>query len=153
MTLSQTAVIERVRELLAEIAGIKRVYGSDVSGLNGLPGGIAEYPSILVFPGPTIIYQQNPGGSHRHEYEVVVQVLYGPAAAVAESAAGSTPFIDALINKFAANVQLGGHAVYAHFLRNEGLTGIAYGGTEYIGYELRLRAVESGAQTFAGGSP
>lgn len=153
MTLSQASVITRTRELLAEITGIKRVYGSDATGVAGLPGGIAEYPSILVFPGPTILYQQNPGGSHRHEYEVVVQVLYGPAAATAESAAGSTPFIDSLITKFASNVQLGGNAVYAHFLRSEGLTGIAYGGTEYIGYEIRLRIVESEAQAFAGGNP
>jgi hypothetical protein len=152
MALSQTAVIERIRELIAEMTGIKRVYGSDLAGTSGLPGGIAEYPSVLVFPGPTILYNQNPGGSHRHEYEVVAQVLFGPVAATAEAAAGSTPVTDALITKFAANVQLGGHSVYAHFLRSEGLTSIAYGGMEYIGYELRLRVVESEAQAFAGGS-
>ena len=150
--LSQTDVVKRVRELVAEITDVKRVYGSDTAGPEGLPGGFGEYPSILVYPGPTIEYIQNPGGSHTHKYECAIQVFYGPVGDAAGAAAGSTPFTDRLIGKFVQNVTLGGRATYARFLRHTGLTSLAYGGQEYIGYEIALHVHEQESITPEGGS-
>lgn len=141
MALSMLTSIARIRVLVAEVTGMKRVFASSETDSNRVPAAFNELPCALVLSGATLEYiLMQP--QHRHTYEVRVQIFEsGPDIGTRVNTV--LPFVDAIIEKFAVNVGLGGRVNSCIFDRQQGLVGLEYGGIEYTGYEIILRVSEA----------
>jgi len=150
VALSQSTVLAQIRDLVATVTGMERVYGQAETDANRLPFGGLECPCALVMAGPTqsyILTQPH----HRHTYHVRVLVLedggdYGDRVAT------MLPMVDRLIELFTSNVTLGGRANYGLFRSASGLVGIEWAGVDYTGYEVLLEISETATASAAGGS-
>lgn len=147
--MDQAAVIRRFRALAGELNGVEAAYSAADADEWRLPAALDTLPAVLVMPGPTLDYILV-SGQHRHTYEVLVQVFDGRAEP-GENAAVVAPMPDRLLEKFVANVALGGLCNSCVFLRSEGLRTLTYGGVDHSGYELRFRVSEQAAATPAYG--
>lgn len=153
MALNQQAVIAKVRDVVATVAGIAAAYSAGDSDDTRLPEGItlADGAAALVLPGATVEYILQPG-KHRHTYEVVVQVLTG-GADTGMVAANMAPMPDRVLEAMLLNVKLGGLVTFITFRRSEGLREFEYGGVEgYSGYELTFLTSEEASAAPAVGS-
>lgn len=151
MALSQSTTIAQVRDLVAEITAIKRIYAPSENDDNRLPAALNEFPAVLVLPGPTLEYVLS-AGQHRHTYEVKVSVFCNQGGDLGESAYQALPLVDAIIEKFTGNVTLGGRVNSNLFGKSSGFAALEYNGLEYIGWEITLRVSEQAAATPAVGS-
>ena len=150
MALSQSTVLAQIRDLVATVTGMVRVYAAGETDENAIPASIQEWPAALVIPGPTLEYILSPV-QHRHTYEVTVQVLEA-GGDIGERVTDVLPFVDRIIELFAGNVTLGNRANYCIFKRSSGLSGLEYGNIEYTGYEITLEVSEQATATAATGS-
>lgn len=150
MALSQSTVIAQIRDLVATVSGINRVYAASETDENTIPPALNEFPCAMIMPGPTTTYLLQ-GGGHRHTYDVRIQVFEG-GGDIGSRVATVLPFVDALIEKFAVNVSLGARANSCIFARSSGLSGLDYGGKTYTGYEVTLSVSEQALATPAPGS-
>lgn len=151
MSLNMAAACSRIRELVAEVTGMERVFAASEDGEHGIPMALREFPAAIVFPGPDSANgYQHSAGWHRHTYEVQVHVYAGTATT--ERIANVLPFVDRIIDKFAQNVTLGSRVNSCRYLRQSGLAVLGgFGGVEYTGYEITLEVSEqSEAATGAG---
>ncbi len=150
MALSTATVIGQIRDLVAEVTDMERVYAASETDVNAIPPAINEYPAALVYPGATDVYMIGQG-AHRHTYDVNIQVLQG-GADVGTRAATVLPFVDRIIEKFAVNVTLGNRANSCVFSRSSGFSTLEYAGIAYLGYEITLSVSEQASASPAGGS-
>lgn len=145
MSLSQVAVIGRVRELIVpdfEAAG-GRAYGAGDGGQDAIPPALHEFPAALVVPGETREYIGPQQGGQRHTYAVKILVLQGGVGGdVGEAASAALPLVDTLIARFERNVTLGNRANSAIFERSSGFVTLTYAEIDYLGYEVTLRVSE-----------
>lgn len=153
MALSMTTTIEQIRALVATVTGITRTGSSAAYGATGLPDAIphGDFPAAMVYPGGTLKYILDSGG-HRHTYEVLVHVMCNAGKNLDETAAQASPLVDAIIEKFAVNVTLGGRANSCIFVRQSGLMTLTYAGQDYPGWEITLEVSEQAPATPATGS-
>lgn len=63
-------------KILRTVTELKRVYSIGDTGSNAIPDAIGdEIPSAIVYPSESVSYQQGPGASQRHEYNLKIQVF------------------------------------------------------------------------------
>ena len=151
MALSMTAVIAQVRDLIAEVTGMKRVFAASETDENRIPGALNEFPCAIVLPGPSAGDYILSAGQQRHTYEVKVQV-FEAGADMGSRAAAVLPFVDLIIAKFEVNVTLGSRANHCIFRRQSGMVGLEYAGVTYTGYEITLEVSEQAVAAPAIGS-
>src|SRR3990172_8938814 len=134
MAFSQSTVMAQIRDLVATVTGMERVYAAGETDTNAIPAAFPELPCAMVIPGATVQYILMMG-QHRHTYDVKIQVFEGGGDI---GSRGNTvlPFVDLIIEKFAVNVTLGNRANSCLFKSNGGLVGLEYGGITYTGYEI-----------------
>lgn len=142
--------LKRVRELMAEVTGIEQTYGAGDNDAHALPAAINAPPAVLVFPRQLIEYIQYPGGGHRHTYQAIAQILVG-GVGEDNAAYRSVPYLDAVLEKFAINVTLGGRANWIRLVLPTTWGTLEYGGLSYIGWELTFEISEQSNIAFAGG--
>lgn len=150
MSISQAAVVAKIRDLCGTVDGIAAAYSAADSDDTRIPAGINATPAALVFPGPTVGYTLM-HGQHRHTYEVSVQILENGGDAGIRDAVVSV-FPDRVLEKLLANVALGGLCNSCVFKRSTGLQGFEYGGYDYTGYELVFEVSEEASAAPAFGS-
>ena len=150
MALSQSTVLAQIRDLVAGVTGMVRVYAAGETDANAIPASIQEWPAALILPGPTTEYILM-GGGQRHSYDVKVQVLQA-GGDIGSRVTDVLPFVDRIISKFESNVTLGNRANSCLFAGSSGLQGMEYNGKEYTGYEITLRVSEQATATPATGS-
>jgi hypothetical protein len=136
--------IGRIRDLIAEIPGINEVYAASDVGEDAIPDSLQNFPAVIIYPGPDTGdgYVLN-NSWQEHTYEVAVQIFESGG----ERASSVLPYVDAIIEKFRQNVTLGARATYCVFSRQSGFATLAYGGMDYLGYEITLEVNEQGATT------
>lgn len=150
MAIDQSAVIAKMRELVATVTGINAAYSAADNNDDRLPFALNNTPAALVLPGATLAYTLM-DGQHRHTYEVRVQVLEaGGDGGIRDATLAVMP--DRVLAVFAANVGLGGVCNSCVFRRSGGLQGFEYGGVDYTGYELTYEVSEQGSISTAYGS-
>jgi hypothetical protein len=149
---SQANTCNEIRAALLSLDGVKRVYSAGASGREGIPAALNELPAILVFPGRTRRYEARSQAHHRHEYEVVVQVLQA-GGDMATRLATVLPMVDRIIERFTSHVTLGDSVNFCRFDRSEGLQDLEYAGVTYSGYQIFLLVGEQENTSFSGGSP
>lgn len=150
--MNRVTVAQRIREVVEGIEGMLAAYAPDDNGETRIPGGIAEFPVAIVLPGRVVEYRQNPGGSHRSEYEMTVLLIVAPPSELGEAAYAALPFVDRFIAAFASHLALSGAATYARLERTSGLGVLEWGGQQYSGEEIVLLVDETETVTFARGS-
>jgi len=138
MALSMTTVIAQVRDLVATVSGINRVYAASETDDNAIPPAINEFPAAMVIPGASQAFITTTG---RHTYEVKIQI-FESGMEIGQRAATVLPFVDALIALFVENTTLGNRCNSCVFQSASGLIGLTYGGVEYTGYEIGLEVSE-----------
>ena len=148
MALSQSTVLTQIRDLVASVTGMVRVYAAGETDENAIPASIQEWPAALIIPGPTLEFVTL---TNRHTYEVTVQVLEA-GGDLGERVTTVLPFVDRIIALFHQNVTLGARANSCVFKRSSGLVGLEYGGIPYTGYEITLEVSEQATGTPAAGS-
>lgn len=149
MPLSMVATVSRIRELVEEITGLERVYAASETDENAIPLALNEFPCAVVYPGNTLDYSLSSGGQ-RHTYEVHV-LFFEAGMDLGERAAGIMPMVDLLIQKFEANVAMGGVANRVLFRRQNGLSTLDFGGGSYTGYDCLLEVSEQAIAAPAAG--
>ena len=156
MALSQADVLSKLRLVIEEVTGLKRVYGQAETDGNRIPPTIPECPAAVVMAGPTLEYILQPGGQ-RHTYEVRV-LLFQDGADIGERAAVIAPLVDSLIATFVGHVTLGGLVNHVRFVRSDGFGTISWGTRndgsprEYLGTEITLEVSEQATASPAAGS-
>ncbi len=152
MALSTITALAQIRDLIAEITGIQRVYSPSETDANAIPPSLTEFPCVIVNKGPDQEYILTVG-QHRHTYLVTIQIFESGPDLGARSAS-VLPYLDALLEKFVGNVTLGGRVNHCIRLSNGdgGLVGLDYGGTLYTGYQITFQISEQAAATPAAGS-
>lgn len=150
MALSQATVLAQIRDLVAAVTGMVRVYAAGETDENAIPAALNELPCAMVIPGPTVQYILMMG-QHRHTYDVKIQVFEG-GGDIGSRVNTVLPFVDAIIEKFAVNVTLGNRANSCLFKANGGLVGLEYGVVTYTGYEITLEVSEQATAAPATGS-
>lgn len=151
MSLSMTTTIAQIRDLVATVTGLERVYAPSETDGNRIPPAFNELPCALVLPGPSIEYILSMG-QQRHTYEVRVQIFEAPGGDVGDASNAVLPMVDRVIELFAGNVTLGARANSCVFARHGGFQGFEYGDLPYLGYEITLRVSEQATVTPAPGS-
>lgn len=149
--MSQVAVLERMRTLIASVDGIRAAYSAGSAAEKRMPPALKMLPCAIVYPGATREYILS-DGQKRHTYEAVVQV-FAQGGDPGAAAFDATPMPDAIIEVFEGNVALGGLCNSCLFLRTEGLQVLQYGGTDYVGYQLYFEVSEQAAASPAIGDP
>lgn len=140
MALSMATALTTIRTTIAAITGIEETYSAGETGTHAVPAAFASFPAVLVLPGPDTGYELSKP-AHRHRYEVLVQLL-STGGDLGERAAVVVPFIDAIINKFATSIKLGGTIETCVYRRQSGLVNLTYGNRDYEGYEIVLEVSE-----------
>lgn len=151
MSLSQSNVLTALANVIEQLDVSHRpaVYVASEDGPRRLPDAINDTPCVIVIPGQTLEYFLAPG-AQRHTYEIVLLVIQTGIGM--EVSASALPFVDAVIEKMATNVTLGGLANPVTFARATGLVDIAWGGQEgYTGYQVTLTASEQASASPAAG--
>lgn len=151
MALSISTVIAQIRDLVATVTSMERVYSPSETDENAVPAAFNELPCALVLPGPTVGEYILQTGGQRHTYEVKVQV-FEAGGDIGSRVNNVLPFVDRIISKFEANVTLGNRANSCVFRRHSGIVGLEYGGVTYSGYEITLEVSEYAPATPAVGS-
>lgn len=141
-----TTAIQRIRELVAAVPGVKRAYSDHDDGADGLPGGLFETPAALILAGPTISYEQKGSQWHRHIYEVRILVLTSQGA-IAERGHSTGQIVDGILDAMNANVTLGERCEWSKFERQNGYTTFEYGETDRSGYEIIVRVSQKSVIT------
>src|SRR3990167_4473500 len=89
IALSQSTVLAQIRDLVATVTGMVRVYAAGETDENAIPASIQEWPAALILPGPTLEYITL---TNRHTYEVIVQVLQA-GGDIGERVTDALPFV------------------------------------------------------------
>ena len=150
MALSQSTVVGQVRDLIATLTGLERVYAQSENDANRIPDGILECPCVIVLAGPTKEYLLTQP-RHAHAYEV--RTLWfedGPDSG--ERALSLLPMTDRLIEMLTDNVTFGGVVTYCMFRRSSGLAVLNWNDAEYDGMEITLEVRETASTTAAVGA-
>lgn len=149
-SLNTPAVLSALRDRLATIPSLARVYSASEVGANGLPSNLSELPCATIIRGPSVGYRITQP-MHTYTYEVLVQ-LYEAGGFVGQRAASVLPLPEAVLGKLLSSVTLGGLVTYVIYKRDGGLLRLEYGGQEYTGYELVLEVQQAAAISAAPGS-
>ena len=152
MPLSMSAVVAEIRDIVAEVTQLKRVYAASETDrekrIPWAPGALGlELPCAMVFPGPDtgdgFVTHSN---AATHEYLVSVQIFENVKE---EGPSNIIGLVDLLYARFRLNVKLGGAtnaASIVHALMAEGsqsgMVPIPFAGVEYIGIELNIHVRE-----------
>lgn len=151
MAIDQAAALNKIRDLIAGVEGLRVVYSAaSADAGTRIPMALNVLPCAMVIPGETQQYILS-AGQHRHTYEVMVQVFAaGADSGLASSVAAPMP--DRIIGVLMENVALGGLVNSCLFERSGGLRELEYGGGVYRGYEIWLRVSEqaSAAPAYGG---
>ena len=160
MPLSTTAVVRRVRELLASVDGVRAAYGPTEQAREGIPEALSDFPCAVVWLGATKEYGSANGGggsngggysgAHEHVYDVSVWIICA-AAGASERAAQGMPILDAVLTKMASNITLSGLVRWCLFQSQSGYGTLTYAGQEYLGYEMTFEVSEAAEVVVEGG--
>jgi hypothetical protein len=151
MAIDQATVLRAIVAVVADVAGIERVYGEAEEGDDALPLGAIETPAVLVMTGRDVDYLLRQG-QHRHTYAVRLLVLAG-GADLGETAANVLPVRNRIIAAFAEQVTLAATVTYcAYRPAPAGIVTIEWSGVEYVGHELELHISEQANITPTTGS-
>lgn len=147
MALDRTAATRRVRELVAEITNMKRVYAPSENDENAFPAALKQFPCAIVRPGSLIRNVIGLGSGERRDYEIIIEIFEsGPD--IGSRAYSVLPFADLVCDKFMSNVALGGRVNGCRIDRDSGFTGLEYAGADgYSGYQIFLAVSEAGNAT------
>lgn len=149
--MSQVAVVERMRQLVETLDGIRRAYSTASTGDRRVPPALNMIPCAVIYPGATKEFILG-DGEKRHTYEVVVEV-FGLSGDPGVAAANVAPMPDAVMDLFEDNVALGGVCNSCIFLRTEGVKTLNFGGHDYSGFQLYFEVSEQAVASPAIGDP
>jgi hypothetical protein len=140
MAIDTPAVLERLRELIAQVDGIQGAYVTALGDENGIPGGLPVLPAALIREGATTQYILSVG-QHRKTYEVEIQ-LFMQAGESAIAHAALAPIQQGVMGILQSHVALGGLCNLCVVDRDSGDIGLDYAGKSYAGRVLTLRVSE-----------
>src|SRR3990167_3792956 len=105
MALSTSTVIAQIRDLVATVSGINRVYAASETDENAIPPALNELPCAMVFYDTLIAYLLS-AGQHRHTYQVRVDIFVS-GGDIGARVVAALPMVDRTLELFALNVTLG----------------------------------------------
>lgn len=153
MAFSTVNALGQIRDLVAAVTGMTRVYAPSETNDDKIPEALDKFPAAVILDGPITEYKLM-GGMHSKTYDVRIQLFSGNGD-TGDQAATILPYVDAIIEKFVGNVRLGARVAMCEFRRSSGSIGLEYppgGGIFYSGHELTLEVIETAAATAAVGA-
>lgn len=150
MALSIVTVLAQIRDLVATVTGMERVYAAGETDANAIPAALNELPCAMVFFDETIEPYILMSGGQRHHYTVRLQI-FESGGDIGSRVNTVLPFVDLIISKFEANVTLGNRANLCMFRRAK-FGGLDYNGALYTGFDITLEVQEQAVATPAIGA-
>ena len=151
MALSTSTVIAQIRDLVATVSGINRVYAVSETDENAIPPALNELPCAMVFYDTLIAYLLS-AGQHRHTYQVRVDIFVS-GGDIGARVVAALPMVDRTLELFALNVTLGNRCNSCRVM-SAVFTGFEYppGGPTYTGYRIIVEISEQASAAPATGS-
>lgn len=134
-------ILEKAAELAGEISGIAASFSSP-------PDEITEHKTVVVFPSAGTILPSTGSGYDEIIHRIPLRVyLEREGPPLEQVVAEATPFVEAFLTKFRANMTLRGSADLA-LITGYRFAQVSYAGTPWIVLELSLEATERPGVTY-----
>lgn len=147
--MSLATVLPKLGMVIAGAAGISHVYVLGNTDETAIPDAVNDFPAVLLWPGESIqIVQMN--GIQQHRWTAVAQILVSSGDTPSRGAI-ALPLLDALLAQANLNVILGGVATVVT-VESWKFGRLAYGGGDYLGFDVQIEVIEELEVTFEGGS-
>lgn len=152
MALNQATILNRIRDLCANVSGINVAMSETETGAGKhLAAAPAESISVLVMTGDSLSYELQSAG-HQLTYDVRVVVV--AAYAMEHAGPALNTAVMALLDMFRSNVGLGGvgECNYAVVREVNGFALFPWGGAEFPSREIVIEVQEDENTTAAYGA-